>query len=367
MWRRRDEGEGAGPKPGRIGQPAMGAPGRAPKKPRPANKRARRKRLVSAVLGMAGLTYAVYGFLNDNYIRTRWPDLFVDSVFASRYTEIFVIVAFGAWRVWVEKNAQTRRRIATVVFLVAMLWGVVPMLLPFAVPSVGTLPFTPEFPSVHVPGAITYFVWLGLMFFFGRRVDCSWCCPCVGIRETAGQPFRQDTIRGPTAWALRHVKWVFVAVHLAYVGFIFVPGLAAEAFFNLFWIVMPISYFASLLIVPWTGNRNYCRYVCPWGATYGAISKVGFFKIKADADRCMGCAKCDLVCDMGVPVMQLVKEKGVVNVVDCVGCGRCADACPADVLELHDVRDSVRGLLGKGRDRGAAKGSCSVGSGGCGH
>jgi len=54
-----------------------------------------------------------------------------------------------------------------------------------------------------------FFLVLALVFLFGRRVICGFGCPCVGIRETVGFAYRSRTLRGPSVWRLRHVKWLF--------------------------------------------------------------------------------------------------------------------------------------------------------------
>ena len=98
-------------------------------------------------------------------------------------------------------------------------------------------------------------------------------------------------------------------------------------------------YFGSFLFIPLTGNRNWCRWLCPYGGTFGLLNKAGFYKIKAKQDECISCMKCERECDMGIPVQRLVAEKGEVNTADCVGCGRCVTNCPKGVLSFHDVRD----------------------------
>jgi hypothetical protein len=32
------------------------------------------------------------------------------------------------------------------------------------------------------------------------------------------------------------------------------------------------------LLIPITGNRNWCRWLFPYGETYGILNKVGFYK-----------------------------------------------------------------------------------------
>ena len=80
--------------------------------------------------------------------------------------------------------------------------------------------------------------------------------------------------------------------------------------------------------------------MCPWGSTYGAIgNKLGFFKIEADREKCIYCKICERECDMGVPLRRLIKKHGAIQVADCVGCGRCIQACPKGALHFVDIRD----------------------------
>lgn len=301
-------------------------------------------------LSVLGFLYAVWGFVNGSYLRTACPKLFINTIFLSHYSEIFVILAFGGFAIRAETNTYTRRRLIALVFFMATMWGAVPFFFPFREPAVPGLGISPWFPGVHVPGALSYFVWLALIFFFGRRVDCGWCCPCVAIRETVGRPFREATIRGEGAWRLRSVQWLAIMAHVVYLVLLFCPrSRFASDYFGWFWKLVLFGYYLSFLLVPLTGNRNFCRYLCPFGSFYGLVGTLGFFRIEADRSLCTGCGQCTSSCDMGIPVQSLVDERGEVRVLECVGCGRCVTECPAQALTMRDVRDGPS-RIAKGRE-----------------
>jgi glutamate synthase (NADPH/NADH) small chain len=179
------------------------------------------------------------------------------------------------------------------------------------------------------------------VFLFGRRVICGWNCPCVGIRETVGFAFRDRTVRGKWAWALRHSKWFFFVF---YAGVIVVtlypPNAWTVSFVGLFYLTVAFTYFGTFFAAPLVGNRFYCRYLCPYGATFGLLNHAGFYGIQMDTDKCVDCRRCEEVCDMGIPVWQQGKASGrVTGIEDCMGCARCVVSCPSEALEIRDVRN----------------------------
>ena len=120
------------------------------------------------------------------------------------------------------------------------------------------------------------------------------------------------------------------------------PFPKSKMFVDVFFGIVGIIYFTSFLFIPLTGNRNWCRWLCPYGQTFGVLNLAGFYKIDADKKKCISCGRCNKECDMGIPVQNLIETRGEVNVPDCVGCGRCVTNCPEGVLRFTDIRDRFR-------------------------
>lgn len=294
------------------------------------------------ILSMLAFTLAFVGWLNET-----WLMLFENPIWLNRYTEYGIILAFGIWRIVAEKNAYTRKRLIILVTMVTAFWWLVPWFYPFYEPYVGFLWAQPVFPSIHVPGTITFFLILTAVFLFGRRIVCGFNCPCVGIRETVGFVFRDRTLRSNWTWALRHSKWFFFSY---YVGVMvvtqFPPNSWTVSFVGGFYLIVAVTYFGSFFIAPLVGNRFYCRYLCPYGATFGLLNHAGFYSIKMDKEKCNDCQRCEHVCDMGIPVWHQGKEAGRITAIeDCMGCARCVVSCPTDALEIKDVRNLFKKSL----------------------
>jgi polyferredoxin len=294
------------------------------------------------VLVMAAFTLTFLGWLNES-----WLFLWESPVWLNRYTEYAIILAFGLWRIRAERNRYTRRRLVILVSVVTGIWWLIPWLNPFFEPYVGFLWVQPVFPSVHTPGTLSFVLVLALVFLFGRRVICGFGCPCVGIRETVGFAYRSRTLRGPWVWRLRHVKWLFF---VWYVGVMvatqFPPSAWTVSLVGAFGLTVGLTYFGSFFPIPLTGNRFYCRYLCPYGATFGLLNHAGFYGLEMDTGRCIDCRRCEQACDMGIPVWAQGKAHGrVTGLEDCMGCARCVVSCPTDALAVRDVRNLFRPAL----------------------
>ncbi|NNJ85084.1 MAG: FAD-dependent oxidoreductase, partial [Gammaproteobacteria bacterium] len=291
------------------------------------------------VLSMSAFTLAFLGWFNES-----WLYLFESPIWLNRYTEYAIILAFGLWRIRAEHNPYTRGRLIILVMVVTGFWWLIPWLMPMFEPYAGYVWSQPVFPALHTPGTLTFFFTLLLVFFFGRRIICGFGCPCVGIRETVGFPFRRITLRGDWAWRLRHTKWFFF---IWYVGVMvatqFPPNAWTATLVGGFAMVVGLTYFGTFFIAPITGNRFYCRYLCPFGATFGLLNHAGFYGIKMDTKQCIDCQRCERVCDMGIPVWRQGKAAGeITGLEDCMGCARCVISCPTDALAIHDARNLFR-------------------------
>ncbi|TNG03840.1 MAG: hypothetical protein EP297_00080 [Gammaproteobacteria bacterium] len=290
------------------------------------------------MLVMAAFSLAFLGWLNES-----WLFLWENPIWLNRYTEYAIILGFGLWRIWAERNPYTRKRLMILVGVVTVFWWLIPWLNPFYEPYLGYLWSQPVFPSLHTPGTLTFLLVLTLVLLFGRRVICGFGCPCVGIRETVGFAYRDRTLRGPWIWRLRHVKWFFFGWYVTVmVATQFPPTGWTVTLTGVFGLVVVLTYFGSFFLIPLTGNRFYCRNLCPYGATFGLLNHMGFYGIEMEGEKCIDCRRCEQACDMGIPVWEQGKANGrITGLEDCMGCARCVVSCPTDALALRDVRDHI--------------------------
>ncbi|MEO5377267.1 MAG: 4Fe-4S binding protein [Magnetococcus sp. DMHC-6] len=299
-------------------------------------------------LALLAFTWAFLGWLNE-----VWFFQFNTPLWLNRYTEYIIILIFGLWRLTAEQNPYTRKRLIWLVANVVVWWWLIPWLFPFIEPYIGYLGALPAFPSLHTPGTLSFFLVLIMVFLFGRRIICGWNCPCVGIREVVGFPFRhkEHLPRHLWAWRLRHLKWIWFVLYLVAMWAMTTPANdTTVGYLGFFGMIVALPYFISLLLSPWIGNRGYCRFLCPYGATFGVLNKIGLFHIQYTAHTCNQCGLCEKVCDMAIPVWQLGLSKGTINTTECMGCGRCITECPTNSLAFHDLRNLTKPSLQQNRN-----------------
>ena len=187
-----------------------------------------------------------------------------------------------------------------------------------------------------------------LTYFFGKRWYCSWVCGCGGLAETAGDPFRQLSDKGLTAWKIERwmvhtvlvlitlltaLLWVNSATQGAWLGG-FSQGFAA-------WYGFAIgSVFSGVVGVgfyPLLGSRVWCRFGCPMAAYLGIIQRFfSRFRITTNGGQCISCGNCSTYCEMGIDVRSYAQKGQNIVRASCVGCGICAAVCPRGVLKLEN-------------------------------
>jgi len=259
------------------------------------------------------------------------------------YAGAALLIFFGLWRIDNEKDPYQKARIITILSLYVLLWLVIPLAFKVQVPILGGE--WGSFPAIHTIGSLAFFIYMGVVLLFGKRVDCGWCCPCVTARETIGYPFRDKTPRNGLWWKLRHLKWLTLSLLVVYLALMVIDaGTAYKRAGKFYYDVVTYGYYSSFLLIPLTGNRNFCRVLCPFAALWGVLSVAGLYRIKAKKEECIACGKCDQVCDMGIPVTRLVSEKGEIRIIECMGCGRCVAICPKHVLSFYSAAGFFKNL-----------------------
>ena len=201
---------------------------------------------------------------------------------------------------------------------------------------------TGHLPTIH-PGAMFILLSFIAIAFLVRKAFCSWLCLIGTLSEclwrVGRKVFRQNfrlpnwldiPLRGSKYLLLGFFLWAVAAMSgLAIDAFMRGPyGLIADVkmlnFFRFLgltgMVVIGMLVIASLLI-----QNFWCRYLCPYGALLGLVSRWSPLKVRRNSNACIDCAKCARACPAGLPVNKLLTVKSP----ECTACFECLAVCPA--------------------------------------
>jgi polyferredoxin len=201
-----------------------------------------------------------------------------------------------------------------------------------------------EFSCTLGPLNLSLLIGVLILALFAKKAFCGWACPIgflseLGARLTGlfwtkrPQPDKKVNV------ALKMLRYAALAASLyfTYKGgelilrgydpfFLIFSGFGHGALGIVSWIVLGAIVIGSLVI-----PMFFCRYLCPLGATFDPLSRLGVLKIVRNEEKCTMCNLCQKKCPHNLAPQSVMKLRHR----DCTLCLECVDACPVkDTLEL---------------------------------
>ncbi|GAB4483196.1 MAG: 4Fe-4S binding protein [Thermodesulfovibrionales bacterium] len=200
------------------------------------------------------------------------------------------------------------------------------------------------------PAAFFIFVAALAVSLAAKKGFCGWVCPVGTVSQYAwmlGEKVlgRNLRVEKYTDIGLRMIKYSLMTLFLLLIGFAMAPNMMVLFFLSDYYKVadvktmkffteMSTTAFWSLLVI--TGGsllyKNvWCRYLCPYGALLGLLSRLSPLKIRRNEEKCTGCRACTRHC----PALITVHSERLVRSAECFGCLTCLSRCPeAGAIDL---------------------------------
>lgn len=202
--------------------------------------------------------------------------------------------------------------------------------------------------DVLLPAGLVIIIGALVLSIFFKRGFCAWLCPvgtlweaCSALgRKVMGKNFKLPTWFDYVLRGFRYLItfalffWLFSVSIQEAVGFRTLPYMfiADVKVFQGFTSPAFIAAFVLAGIASFLLSSVWCRYLCPLGGLYGALSACSPATITRDHELCIDCGACTKACHAFVNV----EEAYSVRDPECDGCMDCVHACPVqDALEMR--------------------------------
>ena len=194
------------------------------------------------------------------------------------------------------------------------------------------------------PAAFIMFVAAVTTSLVMKKGFCGWICPVGTVSQyfwmagerIFGGNFRMEKFTDAT---LRSLKYILLSLFLLLIGVAMAPNMMVLFFISDYYKVAEVrtmQFFTNMSVVTfWVligiGGLSlfyknfWCRYLCPYGALLGLVSRFGPVKIRRSEKACTHCRACTESC----PSLLDVEKQEVVSSPECFGCMTCVSSCPA--------------------------------------
>lgn len=196
---------------------------------------------------------------------------------------------------------------------------------------------------VHPSGFIMFAAILGVSLVV-KKGFCGWICPVGTLSQyiwMAGEKIFGKNIRiGQfTDISLRSIKYVLLGLFLFLIGIAMSTNMMALFFIADYYKIVDVrmlKFFTEMTtltmgvlmalgVLSLLYKNFWCRYLCPYGALLGLLSRFSPFKVRRNEEKCIHCNACTKNC----PTLIDVEKKEVVKSEECFGCLTCVSRCPA--------------------------------------
>lgn len=165
------------------------------------------------------------------------------------------------------------------------------------------------------------------------RVWCGWLCPQTvfnDLAELLSGSFRTK-VSPAAARLIEHLTALVIAKLIAFNLFCwFLPprqvvthlfDISGHPLMVATFLLLTLFGYLNLILV----KRSFCRSYCPYGRFQAALMDAGTLNLsflEETRDRCLRCNACVRTCPMEIDIRDGFQ-------IECIGCGRCIDACRA--------------------------------------
>jgi len=204
--------------------------------------------------------------------------------------------------------------------------------------------FTGIIEPVHPSGFILFVAILGVSLVM-KKGFCGWICPIGTLSQyiwMAGERIlgKNFKIGKTTDIVLRSLKYILLSLFILLIGAAMATNMMLLFFITDYYKIVDVrmmKFFTNmsaltmwiliaLAVLSLLYKNFWCRYLCPYGALLGLLSRFSPFKIRRNEEKCIHCHACTNHC----PTLIEVEKNEVIKSEECFGCMTCVSRCPSE-------------------------------------
>ncbi len=197
---------------------------------------------------------------------------------------------------------------------------------------------------LHPSGLIMFIAICGVSLLL-KKGFCGWICPIGTISQyvwMAGEKIfgRNFRVERYTDIGLRAIKYLLLSAFFWVIVVAMGTTMIVMFFMSDYYMVADVKvlkFFTdmsslSMWVIGILAGLSllyknvWCRYLCPYGALLGLLSKLSPVKVRRNDAKCVHCHACTKHC----PTLIDVEKQEVVSSAECFGCMTCVSRCPAE-------------------------------------
>jgi polyferredoxin len=196
---------------------------------------------------------------------------------------------------------------------------------------------------IHPSGLVLFIAIVGVSLLL-KKGFCGWICPVGTVSQylwMAGEKLfgRNFRVERYTDIGLRSVKYVLLSLFFWVIVVAMGSTMILMFFLSDYYKVADVKMLkfftdmstlslwviGALVALSVVYKNFWCRYLCPYGALLGLVSRLSPVKVRRNEGQCVHCHACTKHC----PALIDVETKEAVTSGECFGCMTCVSRCPS--------------------------------------
>ena len=178
-------------------------------------------------------------------------------------------------------------------------------------------------------------LWLGIfgVSFIGAlifgRFYCGYICPMnttMRISTKIAKRFHLQTDRVPKWMEKKVVPWIVLILMIA-------TMILSKRIFHMEIPVLLVLVLISILFTLRYEEWIFHNHICPYGALLRMTGRWARIATKVGQSKCIGCGKCENVCQAMAVKVDSGSKKAIINTAICHQCQECSIVCPVEAIQ----------------------------------